>query len=161
LEGLPRDPQVRRIVKDLEPYAKRFKEDFTGPLATLSERLCEPIDELSANTVPESTTITSLSPARARGGDETGWEEIWNEFCAWPGFDQQEDEPHARRAWANLRDRPSPEAMRECVRRYGLQLAHDNSQRSAAAGPVLVKRPVNWLERDRCWEGFMPLGAVA
>lgn len=159
LEALPRDPQITRIVRCLEPFSKRFKEDFTDRLAAIGKRLCEPMDVQSANTVPETATVTALSPARTRAGGE--WEEIWKEFCSLPGFDHHDDEAHARRAWENLEDGPSAEVMRECIRRYGSQLAERNARRSSAAGHELVKKPSNWLERERCWVGLMKLGAVA
>lgn len=70
------------------------------------------------------------------------------------------DEGRCERVFAQLAAEVGPETLVGCASLHGDVLGRQAAHRNASAGPMLVKRPSNWL-RDGDWKGYRRAAADA
>lgn len=87
-------------------------------------------------------------------------EERWPEFRkavadAWPDGFPADDEMAGKRAFIRLAKAHGCILMIDCARLHGRELRKRKESRGTRHGPVMAKRPSNWL-KDGDWQGYIP-----
>lgn len=99
----------------------------------------------------ESETVASLGK-----GETERWPEMRSAIAeTWPNGFPADNEVACRAEFERqTRNRPA-DLVIACARRHGTALAERQRQRGPNAGPLLVKRPSNWL-KEGDWQGYIP-----
>jgi DNA-binding transcriptional ArsR family regulator len=84
----------------------------------------------------------------------------WPEFRqavaeSWPDGFPADDEIAARRAFMRLAKINGCSLMIDCARLHGRELRKRKESRGTRHGPLMVKRPSNWL-KEGDWQGYIP-----
>jgi len=131
--------------------ASQEKHPVPDSLAPLTERLLDNVP--LGNSRPAGAGESEV--ASLQKGNTERWPEFRSAVAkTWPKGFPAADEIACSRAFESVTRRHPPRLVIACAALHGAVLTRQAAERRAP-GPLLVKKPSNWL-KEREWEGYIP-----